>query len=449
MNYASTLDPNFVYRYRNARPPWGPVGYLTYKRTYARMTDTGKTEEWWQTLARNCQGLLDIGGIFTKQEIECLYDMSFNLKCCFSGRALWQLGTSVVQRVGADSLQNCWHVAVNDPYAFCFTFNELMLGGGVGFTITPEHVYALPVVKYGVAVRRCDENDVDFIVPDNREGWVDLLARVLNSFFVTGKNLTYSTVCIRSKGKPIKSFGGIASGSEELVRGISQIVAILQNRVNNKLRPIDCLDVMNIIGSIVVSGNVRRAAELAAGSPDDTLFLTAKNWGTTTIPNWRKHSNNAVICNSIDELPSIFWDGYDGSGEPCGLINLDLCRSHGRLIDGYDYRPDYKVTGTNPCGEVPLESYEACNLFELFLPNLNSLDEYITAAVLGYKVCKTISNCPFSDPRVNEVVQRNHRLGVGITGVLQSKWISEPENIGKVYCAIEESDFSYSRELGI
>ncbi|MEA1999816.1 MAG: ribonucleoside-triphosphate reductase, adenosylcobalamin-dependent [Euryarchaeota archaeon] len=449
MKYATKLSDEFVNSYRTKTPPWGPLGYVTYKRTYARMTNTGQTEEWWQTVARCCQGILDIGGVFTKQEIEQLYDMVFNLKCCFSGRALWQLGTSTVQRVGADSLQNCWHVAVNNPHAFCFTFNELMLGGGVGFTITPEQVYELPTVKYGVAIERCDKNDVDFIVPDNREGWVDLLSRILDSFFVSGKNLTYSTVCIRSKGKPIRSFGGTASGSENLVEGISQIVGILQGRVNHKLRPIDCLDIMNIIGSIVVAGNVRRAAELAAGSPDDLLFLTAKSWNKITIPNWRSMSNNSVICSDIKELRPEFWDNYNGTGEPYGLINLELCRTHGRLIDGYDYRPDYMVTGTNPCGEIPLESYEACNLFELFLPNLTSLDEYITAAVLGYKVCKTISKYPFSDPMINAVVEKNHRLGVSITGVLQSRWVSEPESMDKVYQAMEEADTAYSRNLGV
>ncbi len=450
MKYVTQLSDEFVKQYRAAIPPWGPLGYIIYKRTYSRMTDEGVTEEWWQTVARCCQGILDIGGIFTKQEIEQLYDMLFQLKCNMSGRALWQLGTSTVQHVGADSLQACWHVAVNEPYAFCFTFNELMLGGGVGFNITPEQVYELPTVKYGVAIKRCDDSDVDFIVPDNREGWVDLLSRVLNSFFVTGKNLTYSTICIRAKGKPIKSFGGTASGSENLVEGISQIVGILQGRLNYKLRPIDCLDIMNIIGSIVVAGNVRRAAELAAGDMNDVLFLTAKSWDLITVPNWRTMSCNSVICNNIDELNPLFWDNYSGgSGETYGLINLELCRSHGRLIDGENYRPDHKVTGTNPCGEIPAEPYEACNLFELYLPNLNSLDEYITAAVLGYKVCKTISNYPFSDPRAATVVERNHRLGVGITGVLQSKWVSEPSSMGKVYSALEETDTYYSRELGI
>lgn len=449
MKYASKLPESLVEYAKDLTPPWGPVGYVTYKRTYSRLTDRGETEEWHETVARCCQGLLDIGGVFTHSEIKTLYEYVFNLKMCFSGRGLWQLGTKSVQRIGSDSLQNCWHVSVNELNAFCFTFNQLMLGGGVGYNITPEEVYSLPPVKYGVAIVRAESYDVDFIVPDNREGWVELLRRILEAFFVTGKNLTYCTACIRSRGKLIETFGGTASGSEELVKGINEIVAIISGRLHNKLRPIDCLDIMNIIGKIVVSGNVRRSAELAGGSIEDKLFLKAKNWEAGPIPSWRGMSNNSGYCNNFNSLPEEFWSGYNGSGEAYGLLNLDLAKACGRLIDGADYRPDYSVTGCNPCAEIFLEPYEPCNLFELFLPNLHSKDEFITAGVLGYKVCKTISKYPFSDPKINEVVNRNRRLGVGATGILQSKWVRDPSSFDTVYNAVEETDVTYSRELGV
>ena len=449
MQYATKLNDKFVQSYRDRVPPWGPVGYVTYKRTYSRETETGFKEEWWQTVARCCQGILDIGGLLSFAEIHDLYDKIFNLKCCFSGRALWQLGTPNIQKIGADSLQNCWHVTINEPEAFCFTFNQLMLGGGVGYNITPEFVYELPAIKYGTSVRRVSSADVDFIVPDNREGWVELLRRVLHCFMVTGHNLTYSTECVRQKGKPIATFGGTASGSEILVAGIKKIVGILQSRLGHKLRPIDCLDILNIIGTIVVAGNVRRSAELALGSSSDKLFLTAKDWKGGIIPNWRSMSNNSVSCTDIEELPEEFWKGYVGGGEPYGLINLDLFRSHGRLDDPINYRPDYGITGTNPCGEIGLEPYEACNLFEIFLPNITTTEEFLTTAQLGYKVCKSISAFQFSDPHVNEVVSRNHRLGVGICGVLQSPHIQDPTIFDLVYDALENLDLTYSKELGV
>lgn len=61
--------------------------------------------------------------------------------------------------------------------------------------------------------------------------------------------------------------------SEILCDGIAKISSILEKRAGKNLRPIDCLDIMNIIGSVVVAGNVRRSAQLAIGDPDDVEYL--------------------------------------------------------------------------------------------------------------------------------------------------------------------------------
>lgn len=87
--------------------------------------------------------------------------------------------------------------------------------------------------------------------------WVSLLRNVLESFFHTGKSFTYSTILVRGKGEPINGFGGTASGPQILISGISKIVKVLQDRVGKKLRSVDVLDIANIIGSIVVAGNVK------------------------------------------------------------------------------------------------------------------------------------------------------------------------------------------------
>lgn len=451
MQFVTSISEDFVKKYKSKIPPFGPVGYITYKRTYARRIDgENRTEEWYETIRRACNGLLDIGGKFTREEIELLYDKVFNLKCSFSGRALWQLGSETVKKLGGDSMMNCWEVAINDPIdCFCFTFNELMLGGGVGFNLQQEQVFEIPKVKFDVNVVRRDEKDVDYIVPDNREGWVDLLRRVLTAFFVTGKSFTYSTICIRGKGTLIQSFGGTASGPEDLCKGIGQIVAILKSRHGDKLRPIDCLDMLNIIGSIVVAGNVRRSAQLALGDMNDPLYLDAKNWAKSSIPNWRAMSNNSVVCNKFEHLPAKFWNGYNGEGEAYGLINLKNCRQFGRLADGRDYRPDRKVVGTNPCGEVTLESYESCNLSEIFLPNIKDKNDFIETAILMYKATKSISCLPFIHDQTNAVVSENHRLGNSVTGFLQAKAELRNEKVfDEVYKALEKEDKVYSKILG-
>lgn len=451
------LSKQFVQQYADLTPPWGPIGYVTYKRTYARPKADGVLEEWYETCERVCNGLYEMcPAIWPQEDLEYLYQTLFYLRGSVSGRALWQLGTETVRKVGADSLQNCWLVVVNKLEAFTFTFNQLMLGGGVGFNILPEHVYELPTIKYSPKVERVETHDCSFIVPDNREGWVELLHRILEAFTETGRDVLYDTSCVRAKGKPIKGFGGTASGPEDLVKGIGNIVAILKRRVGRKLRPIDCMDIMNIIGQIVVAGNVRRSSEIALGHHHDIEYLDAKNWAKHQIPNWRVMSNNSVVADSYDQLPARFWESgfipVEGSeevgGEPYGLVNLENCRKFGRLVDGKSDHTDALVMGVNPCAEITLADKEGCNLAEIFLPNIRTLEEFKSVAAILFKACKTISVAPFSDPDTQAIVDKHHRIGVGLTGCMQAlQWLKR-EHLDTVYKHLGNVDLELSNKLG-
>lgn len=338
----------------NMNHPFDTMGLFTFLRTYARRHDENNpnstVETWDQTITRvveSCNSQLHVG--FTDQEKKELYNLLFNLKCSVAGRFLWQLGTNTVNKLGLPSLQNCSFVVVNEPVnPFTWAMNFLMLGAGVGYRILPEDLQNLPQVKYALVTRK-DTKDADFVVPDSREGWIKLLAKTLKAHFYSGKNFTYSCVLLRSKGAPIKSFGGLASGPDVLCDGIDKINSVLNKRAGMNLRPIDALDIMNIIGMIVVSGNVRRSAQIALGSIHDKEYLQAKRWDLGNIPNWRAFSNNSVICDDVKDVldNEDFWKGYDGTGEPYGLVNIKLSRACGRLGE-FQY-PDPEVDGYNPC----------------------------------------------------------------------------------------------------
>ena len=122
------LTEDFLENYKTKQPNWGfnGLGYIVYKRTYARdIVEKSLTEEWWQTVARCVNGAQKIGADYTKDEAERLYDLVFNLKCNFAGRMLWQLGTSTVDRFGLASLLNCWFVSMRDVDDFCFVFEDV------------------------------------------------------------------------------------------------------------------------------------------------------------------------------------------------------------------------------------------------------------------------------------------------------------------------------------
>lgn len=428
--------------------PWGPLGFITHARTYARRLKeddiNSPIESFEQTIDRvvkSCKKQLDLD--FSPQEEKTLRTYLLSLKMSVAGRFLWQLGTKTVDKLGLFSLQNCAFTVVNEPVEpFCWAMDALMLGSGVGYNIQKEFVYELPKPKKVKIVRK-DSNDADFIVPDSREGWVELLRKVLTSHFITGKGFSYSTVCIRGKGSPIKGFGGVASGPEELCWGITEINKLLNDRNNKKARPIDCLDIMNIIGYIVVAGNVRRSAQIAIGDCDDIQFLRAKRWDLGNIPNWRAMSNNSVVCNDFSLLPEEFWEGYKGNGEPYGLINLRLSQSVGR--SGDTRYPDPDVLGYNPCAEQSLAPYETCCLAEIFLPNIISKEEFLDVITYAYKICKHSLFLPCHQERTEEIVHKNMRMGIGITGQLQAtkeqqSWLTEG------YEYLRKLDNSYSEE---
>ncbi len=438
----SPIDPWFVGQYKIKQPRWGfnGLGYVVYKRTYARPLDNGRSEEWYETVKRVIDGADAIGADLTESEAQQLYDLIWNLKCSVSGRALWQLGTDNIERLGGDSLVNCWHTTIRTPDDFGFLFNELMLGGGVGFTIPDQSI--LPTVRGGEVEHLEGAHDADFIVPDKREGWAELLSRVLHAFF-DGDSFTYSTVLVRPEGTPIKTFGGVASGPGILVRGVEDIVGILNRRVGEQLQPVDILDIANIIGGIVVSGNVRRSAQIALHGPDID-FLQAKRWDLGNIPYWRAMSNNTVVTDSIDDLPKEFWDGYTGKGEAYGLFSLATSQRWGRTGDE---KPDHSITGVNPCGEIPLGDHESCNLAEIFLPRVQSKREFFTIIKLLYKVQKAVAALPYQDDETNYLVHTNMRLGMSVTGLAQASteqlsWLSDG------YEMLEAFDKEWSAEHG-
>lgn len=460
MNMNNIITNEFVNKYKNKQPNWGfnGLGYIVYKRTYARLKEDGDTEEWHETVQRCINGAQDVGAKYTKEEAEKLFDYVFNLKCNFAGRMLWQLGTPTVKRWGANSLLNCWAVAMREPKAFLFLFENLMLGGGVGYSIRREDVHELPKIKVGVNVTHQNTKDADFIVPDSREGWVKLMENVLNAFYVNGKSFSYSTILIRGAGEAIKGFGGKASGPTILVEGLDKITKIFQSREGKKLRSIDVLDICNIIGSIVVAGNVRRSAEIALGDPDDILYIRAKNWSDGNVPNWRAMSNNTIYADAYDHIMNEIWDnGYivdkdtgSAKGESYGFFNLPLSQKYGRLKDGLMKDNDLYPTSsdncemTNPCAEISLSNYECCNLCEIYLNNITSKEELIECAKLLYKTQKAVAALPFIHEETNKIVHKNMRLGLGITGVCQS--LDKIEWLDDCYLDLRKFDKEWSKE---
>ena len=64
-------------------------------------------------------------------------------------------------------------------------------------------------------------------------------------------------------------------------------------------------------------------------------------------------------------------------------------------------------------------TYQCC-LAEVFLPNIQSKEEFLDVITLLYRVCKHSLTLPCHQPETEEIVHKNMRMGIGLTGVLQA-----------------------------
>ena len=425
---------------------WSNLASIVYKRTYARnLPFGGQKERWEDTVERVLYGNLRLGKVERGEEAR-LREILSQRKAGPAGRGWWFSGTQSNFKLGGVALSNCWWLQGDDWKNFVAAQDLLMLGGGVGWGIEQRFTNALPKVRTGVKIVHDPSYGASFVVPDSREGWNELVYRVLESYFVTGKSFSYSTSVIRPAGSPINGFGGVSSGPRPLIALVEKICAILEARANTarrNVRPIDSMDIICSIGEMVVSGNVRRSAIIVLGDPWDREYLKAKRWDLGDIPTQRAMANLSVVVDDVEDLHPLFWATYE-AGEPFGIVNRKNIQRYGRMGE---LKPD-TAEGMNPCAEATLENNEPCNLQEIALPNLRDEDEFVEIARLMHRWGKRVTLEKYHQPAADAVIKRNRRVGTGITGCLASPLFT-PKSLDRAYAAIQEENVSYSRELGI
>lgn len=470
------LTDDFVASYKDKKPPFGykdaggnSVGEITFLRTYSRLKEDGTKETWVDVCERV------INGMYSLQKDHCktnrlpwndakgqasakeAFDRLFNLKWTPPGRGLWAMGTNIVNiQKNSAALQNCAFVSTsemnkfNPAKPFAFLMEASMLGVGVGFDdkgANKDFIIYQPKEK------------VTHVVPDTREGWVESLSLLLNAYLKENQpSYEFDYSQIRPAGTPIKTFGGVAAGHEPLEKLHIYIRRMFDERKGDKLTKLDIADIGNLIGVCVVSGNVRRSAELLIGSIDDDDFLNLKNADKfpernsydPNSPGWGWMSNNSVETKVGSDLSKIV-DGIVRNGEP-GVLWMDLSRKYGRLADPPDNK-DWRVAGYNPCAEQSLESYECCTLVETYLNRHDNLEDYKRTLKFAYLYAKTVTLLPTHWEETNAIMQRNRRIGASMSGVANfadtrglpalRDWMDTGYNIIKNY------DRIYSEWLGI
>lgn len=468
--FSFNLAEEFVNTYRSKKVNWGyrdaagnSVGEITFIRTYSRLKEDGTKETWADTCERVINGMYSIQKDHAKSQrlpwsdakaqasAKEAFDRMFEFKWTPPGRGLWMMGTPLVNvQKNSAALQNCSFVStdamtkINPAKPFAFLMEASMLGVGVGFDTKGADK------DFTIYDPQPDSDPI--IIPDTREGWVESTTTVINSYLTSDKKkpvFDYSQ--IRPAGTQIKTFGGTAAGAEPLIKLHKHIDSIFSGRAGEKLTVRDIADLGNLIGVCVVSGNVRRSAELLMGKIDDEVFLNLKNYDK--YPERIGHgwmSNNSVEVSVGQDLSPII-DGIARNGEP-GVIWMDVTRQYGRLSDPINNK-DWRAAGYNPCAEQSLESMECCTLVETYIGRHETLEDFKRTLKFAYLYAKTVTLLPTHWEETNAIMQRNRRIGTSISGVANfadtkglpvlRKWMDEG------YATVQGYDKSYSEWLGI
>lgn len=461
----------------NMSPVFGHngLGELVFYRTYSRRKASGGQENWVDTIIRVVEGVMSIykSHMITHylawsdaeyyDFIEEFAIYMFEMKFLPPGRGLWAIGTEYVNKRGSMALNNCAFATTTDlKTAVTWTMNALMCGCGVGFdTLFNGRIYK-------------PTNQARFIVPDSREGWVESVGHILENYLKpNGYVIEFDYSQIRKEGSKINGFGGTASGPGPLIKLHERMVAYLNcyYRITNGMSVNDSIcemikelidveesyntdlikqvkdipnktygltrliaDIFNAVGACVVAGNVRRSSEIALGKAADEEFRKLKDF--TVNPErspimWM--SNNTVQLEKTsdfsDYIPSIakqLTDNHNGEPGIYNMINTKLGRV-GKQYDDSDIwtreREKDNAIGINPCGEVPLESFELCDLAETFpgkclKDGKFNMNIFLKAVEFATFYASVVSLLPTQSTLTNAVIARNHRIGVSLSGTV-------------------------------
>ncbi len=422
---------------------------FVYYRTYSRwVPEEGRRETWIETVDRFMDFMREnLGKKLTEKEYEEVRKGILHQEAMPSMRLLQFAGKAA--RKTNVCAYNCSFIAPSQLQDFGEIMYILMCGTGIGFSVEHHNVEALPQIKKQTGIML-----PTYVIDDSREGWADALVFGMKTWY-DGKDVAFDFSKIRPAGARLGTMGGRASGPEPLRDLLELTRTKILARQGRRLKPIDVHDVICKIGEVVVAGGVRRSALISLSDIDDVDVREAKMGTFFTHSPHRSMSNNSTAYKQKPSLTEFMEEWISlmksGTGER-GIFNRAGLTSHlpQRRLDVLG--DAIETVGTNPCGEIILQSKQFCNLTEVVARSEDDekslLRKIRLAAILGtYQ--STLTNFQYLSREWKEHCETERLLGVSITGQWDCPVVRDKEVLTKLKEEALKINQEYAKRFGV
>lgn len=436
------------------------LGEFVYYRTYSKwIDDQGRRETWIETIDRYMAFMKkNLGSKLTEKEYKEVREGMLNQQAMPSMRLL-QFSGKAAERDNVCAY-NCSFIAPESFQDLAEIMYVSMSGTGAGWAVESTNAEKFPQIM----MQNGEKMDT-FVIPDSKEGWADSLTVGMKAW-AAGKDVNFDYSQIRPEGSRLKVMGGKASGPAPLQRLHNFTRQTMLARQGKRLRPIDLHDIICMIGDCVVAGGVRRSAMISLSDLGDEQIRDAKKGAFyMTHPHRMLANNSAVYINkpSNEEFLKEWMALVESRSGERGIFNrgsLATTLPERRIKVLKEYKGYFDPSGqhiigpigTNPCGEIILQSKQFCNLSEIVAraedTEATLMKKIRLATILGtYQ--SSLTNFQYLSKEWKEHCDRERLLGVSITGQWDSPVIRKPEIMRKLKAEAIKVNKEYAKRFGI
>ena len=427
-----------------------PLGEFVYYRTYSKwIEEKNRRETWIETVDRYLSFMKEnLGDKLKAAEYDEVREAVLAQAAMPSMRLLQFAGPAA--RATNVTAYNCSFIAPASFQDFAEIMYISMCGTGVGWSVESRNIQSLPQIKV-----QTGKTTVTHVIPDSKEGWCDAFALGMNTW-AAGNDVKFDYSELRPAGARLKTMGGKSSGPEPLRQLLDFTREKMLKRQGRRLTNLDAHDIICKVGEIVVAGGVRRSAMISLSDLDDDHIRDAKKGQFYINEPQRSLANNSAVYESRPTTTEFLeeWTALikSGAGER-GIFNRGGLKKQlpERRLSQFKAGQEPQW-GTNPCGEIILQSKQFCNLSEIVAraedTEADLMRKMKIAVILGtYQA--TLTKFPYLSKEWKQHCEAERLLGVSITGQWDCPVVRKPEVMKKLRNEAVRLNKVYAKRFGI